>query len=166
VFGVPGGSLLVRAVGVFKRSLTHAKPTEETSTAQAAGTIIKSAIDAKLNEAALTSEQILARLSDIAESDIGDFLSIGPRNTIGIDFAAAKKAGKMHLVKSYRKTKDGFSFELHNAQEALTTLAKYRRLTTDRIEVSGPDGSAVVTAYEGNLQSSSYGATPEEPPSC
>lgn len=94
---------------------------------------IRAAIDAKLDEVALTSNEILARLSGHATADIGDFLKFSGGSYI-LDLDKARKRGKLHLIKKLRPTKFGTAIELHDSQAALVHLGKYRGLFKDQPE--------------------------------
>ena len=99
---------------------------------QLAKTSVRTAIDASLDEAALKADEILARISDIATADIGDFVSIDGKGGCTLDLAKAKKAGRTHLIKSIKPTKFGLAIELHDTQAALEKLARYRGLFAER----------------------------------
>lgn len=54
-----------------------------------------------------------------------------------LDLAKLQRAGKMHLVKSFRVLPDGSrSAELYDAQKALDSLARAMALFTDRVDVT------------------------------
>lgn len=95
-------------------------------------TRIRAAIDAKLDEAALSTNEILARLSGHATADIGDFLKFEAGGAYTLDLDKARKRGKLHLIKKLRPTKFGMAIELHDPQTALVHLGKYRGLFTEK----------------------------------
>jgi len=96
---------------------------------------VSAAIDANLDEASLTSDQILARLSEIATGGPEHFIKISSRGKATIDFGKAKKRGKMSLVKKIKQTEFGVELETHDPLRALELLAKYRGLLTGRTDI-------------------------------
>jgi hypothetical protein len=105
---------------------------------------IQAAIAAKLREAAMDADETLARLSEIASIDLGDFLTIAQDGSYTLDLAKAEAAGKLHLIKKLTPTRYGIVIELHDALAALTLLGKYHGLFIDRQEISGRNGSPLV----------------------
>jgi phage terminase small subunit len=110
---------------------------------------IKAAIEQKLKEAAMGADEVLKRLSDIARSDIGDFLDIGSM-AFSVDLNKAKEKGITHLIKKVRmrttitQAADVTETEVHHievepydAQDALNTLGKHLKLFTDQVELTG-----------------------------
>lgn len=98
---------------------------------------IETAINARLDEAALKTNEILARLADQATASIDEFLTIGKDGDYRLDLKKARERGKLHLVKSLKPNKYGIGIELHDAQAALVHLGKYRKLFTEKVEHSG-----------------------------
>jgi hypothetical protein len=89
---------------------------------------IRAAIDAQLEETALSADEILARLSEVASVDMADFMTIDRQGAARLDLAKAQARGKTHLIKSLRPTKFGLAIELHDSQAAVERLGRYRRL--------------------------------------
>lgn len=125
---------------------------------------IRKYVDQRLSDLTLAANEVLARLTEIANGSIEDVLD-GDGN---FDFQAAKKAGKLPLVKKLkRKTTskvvsthaeetpdddeiletslvfEEVEFEMYSSHEALRDLGKYHKLFTDKTEHSNPDGSAI-----------------------
>lgn len=105
---------------------------------------ITRAIAERTAQYAMSANEVLAQLTDIARNDIGDMLnSFG-----GIDVSEAVRRGKSGQIKRFKSKvttiteKDGTEreiieteIELHDKQAALNTLAKYHDLTnTVKIE--------------------------------
>jgi phage terminase small subunit len=65
------------------------------------------------------------------------------RPVVIMDLKRAKSLGAMHLLKKYKKGRDGESIELHDPQAALVQLGKYHGLWIERQEVTGKDGGPV-----------------------
>lgn len=106
---------------------------------------IASAIAARLDELAMTRHEVLARLTDMARSDMGDFLDEGEKwGRPVVDLEKAIRDKKTHLIKKIAFTKGKLEFELYDAQAALVQLGKYHKLFVDRTEVTGKDGEPVV----------------------
>lgn len=112
---------------------------------------IRVAIDAKLLTAAMSADEVLGRLSDMAAADLGPYIKQN-RGKITFSLEQIKAAKMTHLIKSIVPTKFGMRIDFHDAQVALEKLAKYHGLLIDRSEISGPKGlpmqSEIQTAAE------------------
>lgn len=112
--------------------------------------IVHSAIQAKLEEAAMHADEVLARISDQASTDIDEFLDEYDHQN-GVDeegnptyerrlkfnYRKAKSRGKTHLVKKLKILPDGsIEFELHDSAAALDRLAKVHGLYKERLDVN------------------------------
>jgi hypothetical protein len=91
-------------------------------------TQVRAAIDAALAADAMTAKETLWRLTRIARGDIGDFISLDAKGSPTVNLKAARRAGKLGLVKAVRQTKHGVWIELHDPLAALDKLARYHRL--------------------------------------
>lgn len=101
---------------------------------------IRAAVDAKLSQAAMSADEVLARLSEHASSDMRDYLQINDDGTLSIDLSKAKRAKRTRVIKKVKVTKKTFTtdqgesvevkseLELYDAQAALEKLAKFHRL--------------------------------------
>jgi len=114
---------------------------------------IAAIVSERINEAAMSANEVLYRLSAIARADIADLTDEAGR----FDFEKAKKAKKTGLLKKLKRktTKkqvdahtegkdkeaetietsivyEEIEFEMHSAHEALRDLAKYHTLFNDR----------------------------------
>lgn len=121
---------------------------------------IASEINARINEAAMSSHEVLDRLTRIARGEVVDFLDEDGK----FDLKRArrlKKAGLLKKIKSKRTSKqidsitegdedsretletalvyEEVEFELYSAHEALRDLGKYHKLFTEKHEHSGKD---------------------------
>lgn len=119
-------------------------------------TRILAQIDARLDEAALSTNQILARLSDIATADLGDFIDITDAGGWKLALNKAKRGRRTHLIKKIKSTESGPEIELHSPMEALTLLGKYRRLFVERVAVEekAPPESEAAATFKGRLSKS------------
>lgn len=107
---------------------------------------IRAAIDARLDEAALKTSEILARLSDMATVDVADFIRISDDGrTFAIDLARAKRRGKTHLVKKLKMGEHGPEIQFHDAQAALEKLGRYRGIWQQN-EDGNPEVAKVMAA--------------------
>lgn len=101
---------------------------------------IKQEIEKRLSEHAMTANEALARLADMARVSMADFLD---DNRKTLDLAKADRASKLHLIKSFTYTKtdkgENIKIELYDAQSALLNILKENHLksgeATARTEV-------------------------------
>lgn len=125
---------------------------------------IASIISERINEAAMSANEVLARLSQIARGEVTDFLDEDGK----WDLKTArklKKQGLLKKVKSKRTSKqldsitegnedsretletslvyEEVEFELYSAHEALRDLGKFHKLFNDRQEIGGINGGPI-----------------------
>lgn len=104
---------------------------------------VQAELKRRLGKHILTPQEVLESLTEHARSDIADVLQ--PDGSF--DLRAAKRRGKSKLLRKlkvkqrYEKGADGeltpvieHEFELHDAQAALNTMAKYHGLLIERTE--------------------------------
>lgn len=97
---------------------------------------VRAAIDAKLAEAAMPAAEVLARLSEQAAADVGDFLAVDADGSVTVDLEKARLAERTRLIRKLRvvrKTRgdvreDRVEVELHDSQAALAMLARHHGL--------------------------------------
>ncbi|MGO8898306.1 MAG: terminase small subunit [Isosphaeraceae bacterium] len=94
----------------------------------ASKSIVQAAIAAKVAAAAMTSNEVLARVADLASVDLLEFLDIEPTGVFTVNLYRAKKAGLGHLVKRIRRTKDVVDIEVEARLPALVKLGEYYNL--------------------------------------
>lgn len=120
---------------------------------------IAAEINRRMNEAAMSANEVLAILSNQARGSLADVL-----NDEGeFDLAEAKQRGtdkllkKLKVRRSVRRTKDGeeiedvtHEFEIHDPQSAAVHVGKFHKLFTDKHEHSGKDDGPIKLniAYE------------------
>ncbi len=116
---------------------------------------VRASIAARLGAVALESDESLARLSELASSDIGEIIDIGEDGkTFSIDIAKAKRlkrTGSIRKLKFRRETRqdrdgtpiitDFVEVELYSKLDALDKLCRYHGLFKDRIDVTSADQS-------------------------
>jgi phage terminase small subunit len=115
---------------------------------------VQEAVRTEFQRMAMPSEEVLARLSAQAASNIGDFLKVDTDGDVfWVDLSVEKP---LHLIKKLKITKSTLGdsddaiivdtkveIELYDAQSALTTLAKHHGLLVERQEISGPGGRPI-----------------------
>jgi hypothetical protein len=101
---------------------------------------IRAALDSRLDEVAMSTDEVLARLTEVARADLGDFLKFDRRGRIYLDLNRAHIEGRLHLVKKLNRTQFGYVIELHDSMAALQLLGKYHGLFRDRIDLHGVEG--------------------------
>lgn len=99
---------------------------------------IRTAIEERLSQQIMSSNEVLARLADHARGDMRDFANI--RTPI-----ALAKHPNGNLIKKFKRTittdKDGgkeekIELELYDAQDALVQIGRYHKLFTDRVDMT------------------------------
>lgn len=126
-------------------------------------------LDSRLKQFTMTANEILIRLTDVARGDIADALnSYG-----GIDPLEAKRRGKSHLIKRFKKKtktittasgegdgeqeseilEDETEIEMYDALDALKTLAKYYNLiNTSTVKIEDWKSQAIADIKAGNVK--------------
>jgi len=90
---------------------------------------IRVAIDARVETAAIVANEVLARIADVATSDLLNFIAIDPGGDWKVDLKQVQRLGLGHLIKRLRKNKDGTSeIELEARVPALLKLVDHYRL--------------------------------------
>jgi phage terminase small subunit len=125
---------------------------------------VRDYIAGRLDEAAMTANEVLYRLSEIARGRVTDFINESGK----FDLEQAKRSGKDGLLKKLKnkstsKKVDKFTegeeeeaetfelsliheeveFEMYSAHEALRDLGKYHKLFAERHEHTGKDGGPI-----------------------
>jgi phage terminase small subunit len=106
-------------------------------------TKISAAIDEEFQKRAMSANEVLSRMGDIARGTADDYLTIDKYGYAGLDLQKMKEAGKLHLIKKYSNTKNGVVLELYDAQAALVQMGKQHGLFPNRQELTGKDGEPV-----------------------
>jgi phage terminase small subunit len=104
---------------------------------------IRALIDERLAKMEMGSDEVLARLSDMASSTMADFIKTTKSGSATLDLPKAAKAGKLHLIKKFRVGVEGVSIELYDSLAALVQLGRYHKLFVDRQEHTGKDGGPI-----------------------
>lgn len=107
---------------------------------------IQAEIDKRLKKF-MTSDEVLYRLSEIANADLGDVLDEDGR----IDLKKAKQTGKTRFLKLAKRKSgatDEIAVEQYSRMEALELLGKYHKLFVERHEHTGKDGTPLKVIFE------------------
>ena len=99
-------------------------------------------IQERLAAMTMDTDEILIRLTDQARYSPEIFMNFNG-GTWNIDINKAHEAGKLHLIKSVKKTAYGYVIEMYDSQKALELLGRARKLFTDNIQVDAPQLSII-----------------------
>jgi terminase small subunit-like protein len=90
---------------------------------------VRAAIAARVATAAIAANEVLARVADVATSDLLNFIVIEDKGAWRVDLKLVKRLGLGHLIKRLRKNKDGTSdIELEPRAPALLKLGEHYNL--------------------------------------
>jgi hypothetical protein len=106
--------------------------------------LISEGLDAR----AMTKEEVLAELSEIATMDAGEFMTVPEFGKAYFDFQKAKKNGLLHHIKKLSYTKYGPSVELVDRQAALVQVGKAHGMFTEKSEVGMTVGGELKIVVE------------------
>jgi phage terminase small subunit len=134
---------------------------------------IKAAVEARIQEKAMTADEVLIRLAEMARVNMGDFLTFEEREIrqdIPADDEEAEDAEDLddieaqpepekrlvnaginweevrrrgNLIKKITPGRYGYTVELVDNQAALQLIGKHLQLFVDRTEITGKDGGPV-----------------------
>jgi len=107
----------------------------------------------RLDESAMTSNEVIARLGEQAKADYHQYL-----NSDGtVNLKQLLDDGKGHLVKGYTPLKNGTRVDFYDGQSALNILAKHHGLLTDKIDVKIENElENLLELLESNLDTDTY----------
>jgi phage terminase small subunit len=89
---------------------------------------IQALIAQKVESAALPAEEVLARMADLASADLLPYLERDRNGEWQLDVSKLKAAGKGHLVRKLKASKDGVEVEIRDSLVALQRLGEYHGL--------------------------------------
>jgi len=98
---------------------------------------IKAQIDAVLQEKLMSADEALSRMAEIARGDWTEYVNVDEVGRIGINIAALKEDGKIHLLKGITPTSTGRKYEFYDSQAALNTILKAGGVFVEKHEHSG-----------------------------
>lgn len=126
---------------------------------------IAAAIRARIDEKAMTADEVLTRLAEHARGDMGDFMDISSM-AFGLNLNKAKELGLTRLIHKIKQRtvthidKDGeeeetntIEFELYDAQSALAHLGRHHELFTDKTDITS-GGEPIKTLDENGFNRS------------
>lgn len=111
---------------------------------------IRAAIDARLKLRAMSADEAIARLTEMARGSVGAFVRVKEgKATLDISSAGAPlhlirklKITERHLGEDLREVKT--EIELHDAKDALVQILKlHGAFAAEKVEHSGPDGGPI-----------------------
>jgi len=85
---------------------------------------IQAAIKQRLEQHGMPRDEILARLTDMARADMGEFVHI-KHNRLIVNLRKARRAGRTHVIRRLRKGKHGWSIEMVDSLRAIELLGRY-----------------------------------------
>lgn len=101
---------------------------------------IAAAIRERLETAAMSADEVLARLSQQAGAEYSPYIKVTQEsdgsNRPYVDAEALIADGKAHLIKGIKIGQYGINIEFHDVQAALVILARHHRLLTDQVDVT------------------------------
>ena len=89
---------------------------------------IAAEIRRRIDEVAMTADEVLVSLSGIARATISDFMDVDEYGKLMFNFQRAKEEGKLGLIKKVVPTVAGLKVELHDPVQALQLLGKHHNL--------------------------------------
>ncbi len=90
---------------------------------------VQAAIDARVATAAMASNEVLARVAEVASFDLLDFMDADTDGVVKVDLELVKRLGLGHLIKRVRINKDGTQdIELEPKTPALVKLGEHYNL--------------------------------------
>ena len=82
-----------------------------------------------MESVAIAANEVLARIADVATSDLLNFIEVAPGGDWKVDLKQVQRLGLGHLIKRLRKNKDGTSeIELEARVPALLKLGDHYKL--------------------------------------
>lgn len=93
---------------------------------------IRAAINEIMKEIVMPPAEILMRLEREASADISVFF----RDDLSLNMSAVREYG--YLIKSIKKTKDGYQIATYDAQNAKKLLGQHYAMFTERIRIETP----------------------------
>lgn len=94
---------------------------------------IAEAVRIGLKEKAMPADEVLARLAEMARADIRDLFNFNEDGAV--EGLRLTRDAPLHLIRSITPTRYGSKIEVHDQQQALTTLGKYHKLWTEKIDL-------------------------------
>lgn len=99
---------------------------------------VREAIAARLDEAGMTAEEVLAALTQIADADftrVADCYTADEEGHRVLDWAKVRENGVGPLLAGVTPTRWGDAVKLHSRTTALELLGRFRSLFADRLRI-------------------------------
>lgn len=116
---------------------------------------IRAAIESRIATAAMSADEVLTRLSDMARADIGDFLDLDierlKRHPQSRLLKRVKRTIKTRTVGEVEETTEVIELELHDPQAALVQLGRHHRLWIDRVQTEDWRSQAIEDIRAGRV---------------
>lgn len=107
---------------------------------------IRTAIAARVTKAAMSADEVLARITEFATGSLEPFVKIeGDKWSFSI--VQGKKRGKLRLLKKLKTNDHGIEIEVHSPLDALDKLAKYHGLYVEKIKIDSSQDVADVQDF-------------------
>jgi len=126
--GYQGGDAVLRVVGC--RNLTKANIAER--------------IAAHFKASAMSREEVLERLGEIARAEYTEYLT----ECGTVKLKELLEAGKGHLIKGIKETAHGRQIEFYDAQKALVDIGRHHALFVDKQQVEHVGEATIRVVYE------------------
>lgn len=95
---------------------------------------IAEAVQVGMKARTMPKDEVLARLSAVAQSDLRDLFDFDEKTGKMTKLRLTRDA-PLHLIKSITPTKQGLKVETHDPLRALELLGKFHALWTDRVKL-------------------------------
>jgi hypothetical protein len=97
-------------------------------------------IKQRFAEKAMSADEALSRVADIARGNLGRYLDISNTDKIGLDYDKLTEEGQLHLIKSVSTNKDGElgRVEFYSALQALELVLKAAGVFDDGVTINLP----------------------------
>lgn len=127
---------------------------------------VKAEIERRMEHYAMPATEVLARLTELARGDMGDFLN---REGNAFDLESARASGKTALIEKLRtvthvtekSTRHTVDIKLYSALEALKQLGRFHKLWVDRIQTEDWRTQAIADIRAGHISYEALAAEDE-----
>lgn len=112
---------------------------------------IRDYIDGRLKERSMEADEVVARLSDMGRSNVGDVIIIDEeKRTWKLDIERIKDLGS--LIRKVKETQWGLEVEFYNSQQALVQLAKLHGLYEEKIKIEDWRDELIKLLRDGEIE--------------